>query len=193
MNFAFYRPKTPIPHPAVYWRHYVSERDTGRLEALSDYVRRAKVGAVTRRETVLWAKALAKRLRSRGFRPSVVVPVPRQGGDVSAPQLLAPYLARELETSDGTGLLTRCRKLRGGRTAYFRRRYTPVEHARSLCIQSRHPVLDTKLRRLLVIDDVSTTGASLEGAIRRLQRALPSSKVRGLALLGSGPVAGREL
>lgn len=163
---------------------YVSFAQTGRTDPLSDFIRRQKAGAVSEKEVWHWAELVAADIRKQVIIPEAIVPVPRQTSFV--PNDLALFvgaLAEQLGVLDGTDLLVRHAVPEEGVVAAFRLRFSAVEHARTMRVDMKHPA--TAARRILVLDNVITTGASLEGAVRALARDLPEAEFAGLALAGS--------
>ncbi len=172
----------PFSKPVFAWAPYVSRR-RGEKHWPSEVMRaikaqRAKYVDVRQMADVL--RTVVNRhpeLRSA----DAIVPMPRripwQENDL---KLLADELGAMIDKPVLDDWLVRVKEPTDGVTKMFRTRFTPEEHAGSLAV----PGGDGLWPRVILLDNVITTGGTMEGAIRAVTRDTDAEPV-GLAVLWS--------
>lgn len=159
---------------------YVSARG-GTIDPTSETLRRLKLGRHAPAQLAAVAERVARYVAVRPDFKNVdaIVPVPRR--DPSMPQdlhELAEALSLRLGVPVVEGLV-REEAPTGGVARLFRLRFSPEEHARTLRAD-----LPARIRRPLLLDNVITTGGTMEGAILAVKRDTAASPV-GLGILYS--------
>lgn len=116
---------------------------------------------------------------------------PRAPGAVWVSLLLAQALVKRRLGREVGQLLVRRVAVRQSRTAPPGERPSHKEHYESMSIS---PLLGTEPRRIVVIDDVLTRGATMMAAVTRLREAFPAVDIGAFAFvrttrhLGDGPI-----
>lgn len=167
--------------PVFAYRPYVSAR-RGARDWTSDVVRRLKVDGATGEEIEQLADELLLVIRRESALESVdaVVPMPRRTPNVESDlHPLAEALAQRLDANLLDRWLERIDEPVGGVVKAYRLRFPEEEHARTLRVT--HPTDG----RVLLLDNVLTTGGTMAGAIAAIRRDSPQTEVVGLAVLYS--------
>lgn len=170
--------QTPYDFPVYALERYQGASRGQGVDPLSALVRQMKAGTADS-ATVL---ALGQRLASylAALSGAVLVPMPRRAPEQLSD--LAPLVTATATAGgllDGSGVLVRHREPQGGYRYKGRQRFTAAEHAATL-----QAALSTHGRPIVLLDNVLTTGATIEGAVMALRRDL-GVPVLVVALLAS--------
>ncbi len=171
----------PLPSGTVLVAHPYISRYAPRADYPSKFARRMKHRMEISRVNAM-AKRIARDLLTLRVCVDAVVPMPRRDpSGLNGTRQLALALARELGVPPALGLLVRTKLPTGGIVRRRRLRYSPTEHARTMCALRAHFWSGTRCP--LVVDNVVTTGATMEGALRAIRRDL-GVRATGLAVTG---------
>jgi predicted amidophosphoribosyltransferase len=159
---------------------YVSYRETGERDWASDLVRRMKVGKASFEEIDELAEELALYVTENRELTNLdaVVAMPRRRPQVvNDLDDLAAALASLLGVDAPQEWLIRVERPKGGRRFWHRTRHTAEEHAESMAV-----VGQDIYRQVLVLDNVLTTGGTMEGALEAVFRDSQAEPI-GLTVL----------
>lgn len=164
------------------------------LDRLTQFIRATKAETVSALETKYWGDVAAAVISSRLELndAAIIVPVPRRvpgrRNDLGA---LVARICSETGIQDGTDLLLRVEEPVGGEMKAGRMRFPSEEHGRTIAVDPEHRLAnlvsaDTKV---ILLDNVTTFGGSLEGSRQALVRDVPGIEPVGFSMLVSGDYA----
>jgi hypothetical protein len=167
----------------VFWcKPYVSYRSTQVLDPLSHIIRCLKEGKVTVREINHVVKVLTGFIEGHEELKSAnaIVAMPRKIPDKpSDMQVIATGVAVHFGIVAPDNFLVRTKEPARGKVVEHRIRCSAEDHASSFKV-----VGDNVCDHVILLDNVLTTGGTMEGAIRAVQRDT-EAKVSGLVVLYS--------